>query len=141
MATPVDYVVKSPEAGVDVLNIQWIVGATGAVGAIQGNGLRMKEFRRITAANATPVVRDGVGVYSVFLREAWLALLWGEGIVIGAVASASGTIGKITTNSVTVAAAPKVVVSFLRVDTGVAAEITNGDIASVTLMLKKWKPA
>jgi hypothetical protein len=135
------YVAKSPEAGTQILSLQFAVGATGAVGAIQGpGGSRMKEFRRITTANPSPVVRTGAGVYDVFLRETWLALLDGWGHCIGAVASTAGTIGKVTTNSVGVSPSPKVTISFLRIDTGVAADPTNGDIAIITLILKHLKP-
>jgi hypothetical protein len=141
MASPMDYMVKAPEAGTDLLYIQWAVGATGAVGAIQGQGgSRMKEFRRISAANPLPVVRTGVGVYDIFLRETWLALLEAYGFTIGAIAAASGVYGKPTTNNVTSTTAPKVTMTFVRIDTGVAAEITNGDIACVKLALKKFKP-
>jgi hypothetical protein len=140
MANPVDYPVRAPEAGTDILSIQFAVGATGAVGAIQGGGLRMKEFRRISVANPAPVVRTGAGIYDVFLREPWLALLGSNAEIFGAVVAAAGWRGKITTNSVTVTAAPKVTVTYLRQDTGVAADPSNGDIASIMLFLKKFKP-
>lgn len=141
MASPMDYIAKSPEAGTDILFISFAVGATGAVGAIQGvNGSRMKEFRRITAANSSPVVRTGAGVYDVFLREPWLALLDARGSTVGAIATTAGTTAKCTTNNVTSASAPKVTMTFYRPDTGVAADPSNGDIATITLYLKKFKP-
>lgn len=141
MASPIDYVTKAAEAGVDILCVQFAVGATGAVGAIQGtNSSRMKEFRRLSAANPSPVVRTGVGTYDVFLREAWLALIDYHAATIGAVSATTGREGKLVTNSVAVASAPKVTVTFLRDDTGAAADPTNGDIATITLHLKKWKP-
>jgi hypothetical protein len=136
-----DYIMKSPEAGVDMLNIQFAVGATGAVGAIQGpGGSRMKEFRRISAANPSPVVRTGVGTYDVFLREAWLALIDYDADTIGPVSPTTGREGKLVTNNVTSASAPKVTITYLRDDTGAAADPSNGDIAVITLYLKKFKP-
>lgn len=141
MASPMDYVVKAPEAGTDILNIQFLVGATGAVGAIQGvNGSRMKEFRRISVANPSPVVRTGVGTYDIFLREAWLALLDYDADTIGPVSATTGREGKLVTNSVTVASAPKITITYLRDDTGAAADPSSGDIAVITLLLKKFKP-
>jgi len=140
MASPVDYVVRSPEAGTDTLYIQFLVGATGAVGAIQGvNGSRMKEFRRISTANPSPVVRTGVGTYQVFLREPWLALLDYDADTIGPVSATTGREGKLVTNSVTTAPA-SVTITFLRDDTGAAADPSNGDIVCITLTLKKFKP-
>lgn len=142
MASPMDYIVKAPEAGVDVLNLQFAVGATGAVGAIQGvSGSRMKEFRRISTANPSPAVRTGAGVYDIFLREPWLAFIDGWGHCIGAISSTSGIFGKVTTNAATTPGTPKVTITFVRIDTGVAADPANGDIAVITLLLKKFKPA
>lgn len=141
MASPIDYAVRAPEAGTDILCVQFLVGATGAVGAIQGTGSsRMKEFRRLSAANPSPVVRTGAGVYDVFLREPWLALLGSVSECFGPVAAAAGWKGKVTTNNAATAVAPKVTVTFLRQDTGVAADPSSGDIASITLFVKKWKP-
>jgi hypothetical protein len=136
MASPIVYRQESAEAGDTTVTIQFAVGATGAVGAIQGGGKRAKEFRR-----ATPVVRDSAGVYSIFLKEAWLALLGSRAEILAGVAYAAtdGWDGRITTNSVS-ASPPKVVVTFTRPDTGATTDPASGAIASVTLRLKRFSP-
>lgn len=135
MAAPTTYRASAAEAGCTTLCIQFAVGATGAVGAIQGGGKRAKEFKA-----GTPVVRTGTGVYDIFLKQSWLALLGHDSECFGAVASTAGWKGKVTTNNVASTSAPKVTVTFLRQDTGVAADPSNGDIASVTLFLKALRP-
>lgn len=135
MANPVTFKQESAEAGTVTCCIQFAVGGGGAVGAIQGGGLRQKEFRR-----ATPVVRTGAGVYDVFLREAWIGLLGSTAECFGPASATTGNKGKVTTNNVGTASAPKVTVTFVRDDTGAAADPANGDIASVTLVLKKNRP-
>jgi hypothetical protein len=134
MASPIKYLMKAPEAGTVPVVIQFAVGATGAVGAIQGSGKRAKEFR-----TATPVVRTGTGVYDIFLKAGWLACLGSRAETFGTLDSTAGTFGKVTTDNST-AAAPKVTVTFLRPDTGVAADPRQGDIAVVYLFLKNLKP-
>ncbi|HEY6875554.1 MAG TPA: hypothetical protein VI384_04270 [Candidatus Dormibacteraeota bacterium] len=135
MATPTQNRMHSPEAGLDVLCIQFAAGASGAVGAIQGGGKRNKEFRA-----TTPLVRNSAGNYDVFLRQQWLALIASRGECFGAIATTAGTEMKVITNSVT-AAIPKVTVQFYRPDTGAAADPSNGDIVSITLFLKRLSPA
>jgi phage-related minor tail protein len=142
MASPMSYQARSPEAGIQILSLQFLVGTTGAVGVIQGpGGSRMKEFRRITAANPSPVVRTGAGVYDVFLRETWLALIAGFGTCIGAVGATAGAAGKITSSITSVAVSPpKVTMTFIRIDTGVAADPQLNDVACITLILKNLRP-
>lgn len=140
MASPMDYMVKAPEAGTDILFLQVAIGAAGAVGAIQGpGGSRMKEFRRITAANPSPVVHGTAGVYQVFLRETWLALLWGDGSCIGPTSATTGKEGDVTANAATTSPA-SVTFTYTRYDTGAPADPANGDIACFILLLKKFKP-
>src|SRR3954465_9541095 len=99
MASPVVFRGDSSEAGDTGLTIQFAVGATGAVGAIQGPGnSRQKEFRR-----ATPILRISAGIYDIFLREAWLALLDCHGFVTGngvAFAASDGWNGVLITDNV-----------------------------------------
>jgi hypothetical protein len=136
MAAPcAPYIVRSPEAGFFPLTIAFAVGATGAVGAIQGGGKRAKEFLK-----TTPVVRTGVGVYDIFLKAGWLALLGYNATTTGTLDSTAGTYGKVTTDNVATSASPKVSVTYLRPDTGVAADPRSGDVAIVTLFLKGLKP-
>lgn len=133
MANPVVYKQDSAEAGATTLFIQFAVGATGAVGALVPN--RSKEFRK-----TTPVVRTGAGVYDIFLREPWLALLDQSVWCIGPVAPTAGTTGKVTTNNVSTAGAPKVTVTYYAPNGGAAADPSNGDTACVTLIVKRFKP-
>lgn len=139
MASPNDYVVKAPEAGTDLLFISWIVGAAGAVGAFAPT-TRFKEFRRVSAANPSPVVHGATGVYDIFLRETWIDTLAYLANCLGPIAATAGKIGHLTGEAAGNSPNPKVTITFTRQDTGVAAEPATGDQVYVMLALKKWKP-
>ena len=137
MANPVVYKADSTEAGDTALTITFAVGATGAVGAVTPS-TRTKEFKR-----TTPVVRQSAGVYDIFLRESWLGCLMCSGGIDwnsqAFDATAGSGVPQLIVNNVS-SATPKVRVQFNRTDTGVAADPTNGVLATVRLHLKRFKP-
>ena len=110
------------------LGLEFAVGATGAVGATTGD---------LGEMGATPVTRNGVGDYTIALRQGWASLFDGKAQAIGALVTTDGVYAKIIANSVTSTSAPAVRFQFEQPGTGAAAEVASGAQVIVTLGLRR----
>ena len=126
MANPATYAVFCSENGEDFLSLEFVVGATGAVGAVTA-GNEMK----------TPV-RNGTGDYTFPLKEAWLRCADANAFTVGAFDATKGTRAKMYQDHCATVSAPSVSFQFFRPDTGAAADPATGDIVKVSLRLKRF---
>ncbi len=133
MASPAAlYTDTSPNNGLVTLQVEFIVGATGAVptsGGGNGNGLTGGREM------GTPV-RNGVGDYSFPLLQTWIQLDSVTATVVGAASTTTGKTYQVIADSVTSTSAPLVRIQFTRPDTAAVAEIAQNDVLKVTLRLK-----
>lgn len=128
-----EYEERSSEGGTVTAHLAFVVGVTGAVGALSPS-TRGKAFRV-----STPVVRQGVGVYDYFLLDKSYDVLNVIANAVGPVSGTTGKEGQWTSTSVT-SSPPSVRITFVRQDTGAAADPAQNDIAVVTLFLKRKSP-
>lgn len=131
---PREYEVRSTEAGVDILFLSFVAGASGAVGAFSPT-TRRKGFRA-----TTPVVRNSAGNYTVFFATQYLDLLNGIYNCNGPIDATTGKYADVVSDALTSATAPSVTIQFKREDTGAIADPASGDQVYLTFFLKRKDP-
>lgn len=101
------------------------IGATGAVSSSSGKGI-------------ASVVRDSAGKYTITLSDRYNAFLWGSANVLNSTLSDPTTVG-IYANLFSEAvnnATPTVVIQFVALDDGAAADPANGAVVYFKLEMR-----
>lgn len=119
------YPVSATRIRLLTMQIGCAVGATGAVGTLTGG----EEFKA-----SAPIVRNGVGDYTVKLRVPAAAYFHAFGQAIGAVDATKGEMCKVIAYDIT-GSTPYVRFQFVN-GAGAAAEVANGDNVRFTIIVQ-----
>lgn len=126
MSAPVTpYEIAATYPGITLLTVEFVVGTSGAIGAVT----RGQEF-------GTPVA-TGSGVYTFALSNIWGELLWADCQAVGALVTTTGVKSKLTTNNVASTSAPALAFTFMRPDTGAAADPSDGDVVKLVALVRR----
>jgi hypothetical protein len=118
------YTDYSPDNGGVPVQLSFVVGTTGAVGAVTGG----REL-------GTPV-RNGVGDYSFPLANTAIRSFDAEAYAVGVYSTTAGKRATIIADSSASTSAPLIRVQFYRLDTGAAAEVAQNDVVVFKARLK-----
>jgi hypothetical protein len=123
--TPTPFPVETVYEHTKLLTVEFVVGSSGSIGAVtRGDGF------------GTPVA-TGSGVYTFALSQTWGELVGYQCEAVGALVTTTGVKTKLTTNSVASTSAPLVAFTFMRPDTGAAANPSDGNIVKCWLLVRQ----
>lgn len=119
-------------SGKVTLYLRWTAGSTGAVASIDKN----YQHRFVTQANPTPIVRNGVGDYTITMSDAVAAILEAYGWNLQA--TYSGTAGAKNMDVKASSPSPGTVRVQWTNAAGTATDPASGDILTVAIVVQTY---
>lgn len=119
-------------SGKVTLYLRWTAGSTGAIASIDPN----YQHRFVTPTNATPIVRNGAGDYTITMNRAVAAILEAYGWNLQA--SYSGTAGAKNMDVKAVSASAGTVRVQWTNAAGTATDPASGDILTVCIIVQTY---